>query len=360
MRRFPTLVFVAIALLLVVPSTVRYYTDWLWFDEIGYEGIFLRTLNAQFAVFLAIFSAVFLFLFVNLRIARKTITRPHVMVGTGVDGRPIAIQTGPIARLATPAATIAAVGLGIAAARHWLTWLMFFNGGSFGEADPIFGRDVAFYVFRLPVWRMLQQHALITTVLALIGCGLYYVLSGSFVIEQRVNGGLWPRVRLVTSARRHIGLLAALVFLLVAWGTWLQIPTTLLTPATRIHGASYVDVHARIPILWLTIAILIGGAALAIVHGFTRRSWPLPLAIGVYLITTIGGGIYSAIVQEFFVVPSELTREQPYIVHNIASTRRAYSLDRVEERELSGDAELTARDIVNNAPTIENVRLWDH
>jgi len=184
MRRFPGLFLLGLALLLVVPSSVTYYTDWLWFRELGYEGIFVRTLNAQLAVFTATFTAVFLFLFINFRIARGTITRPRVMLGTGADGRPIALETGPLASLALPAAVIVALGLGVVAARDWLMWLNFFNGVPFNQTDPLFGRDMAFYVFRWPVWRSLQQQTLVTCVLALIGCGLYYVLSGSFVIEQ--------------------------------------------------------------------------------------------------------------------------------------------------------------------------------
>ncbi len=201
---------------------------------------------------------------------------------------------------------------------------------------------------------------MVVCLLALVGCGLYYVLSGSFVIEPRTQAGFWPRIRLVTSARRHIGLLAALAFLLLAWSTWLELPTMLLTPANVIFGASYADVHARLPVLWLTIAVLVMGAGLAVVHGFSRRGWPLPLAVSLYLVTSVGGGIYAASVQRLSVTPNEFNQEQPYIVNNIDATRRAYALDRVEEREHSGDAELTAKDIIANASTIENVRLWDH
>ena len=361
MRRFPGLVLLGIALLFVVPSSVTYYTDWLWFHELGYEGIFVRTINAQLAVFTGTFALIFLFLFINLRIARGTITRPRVTLGTAADGRPIALDTGALARLALPTAAILALGMAVAAAREWLMWLNFFNGVPFGQSDPLLGRDVAFYVFRLPVWRAIQQQALAVCVLSLIGCGLYYVLSGSFVIEQNPRAGLWPRIRLLTSARRHMGLLVSMIFLLLVWSTWLELPTMMLTPATvTFFGASYADVHARIPILWLTMAVLAGGAVMAIVHGFTRRGWPLPLAIAAYLIVSIGGGIYSASVQRFSVKPNELNREQPFIANNIDATRRAYALDRVEEREHSGDAELTAKDITANASTIENVRLWDH
>lgn len=360
MRRLSVLLFLAFAALLIVPSSVQYYTDWLWFRELGYEGIFLRTLNAQVAVFAATFAAVFGFLFANLRIARGSITRPHVTLGTGPDGRAIAVETRPLARLALPVAAAVALGLGVAAARNWLVWLSFFNQTPFGQTDPLFGRDVSFYVFRLPVWRTVQQQSLLVAILALIGCGLYYVLSGSFVIEQRSPAGFWPRVRLVTAARRHIGVLAALVFFLLAWSTWLELPALLLTPAVVIFGAGYADVHAKLPVLWITLTLLVTGGALALVHGFSRRAWPLPLAVALYLMSSIGGSIYVASVQRFSVMPNELNRERSYIVNNIDATRKAYALDRVDEREHSGDAELTAQDIIANASTIENVRLWDH
>ena len=68
-------------------------------------------------------------------------------------------------------------------------WLSFFNATSFGQTDPLFGRDVSFYVFRLPVWRVDPATGLLVAFLSLVGCGLYYVLSGSFVIEPRRGAG---------------------------------------------------------------------------------------------------------------------------------------------------------------------------
>ncbi len=356
------LLVVAAFLLLVVPSTVTYYTDWMWFHELGYEGIFLRSLNAQVTVFGATFAVAFLFLFFNLRGARGTITRPNVVVGTGPDGRAISVDTRQVSGLALPGAVVIALVIAFAASRKWLMWLSFFNATSFGRTDPIFGRDISFYVFRLPVWEAIQQHSLVVTFLSLVGCGLYYVLSGSFVIEARRGAGLFPSIRLVTYARRHLGLLAALVFALIAWGTWFDIARAVLTPAQTesVFGAGYVDLHARIPILWITILVLALGAVLALVYGFTRRGWPMMMAIGLFIVVWFGGGIYSASVQRLIVTPDALNRERPYILNNIAATRQAYGLDNVEEREVSGDAELTAKDIVSNAATIENVRLWDH
>jgi uncharacterized membrane protein (UPF0182 family) len=363
LRSLPGLLFVAAILLFIVPTAVGFYTDWLWFRELGYEGLFLRTFNAQGLVFAVTFALVFGFLYLNLRFARRrTSERRRVVLGTGADGQEIALEGPQLAGLALPVSLVVALLSSTASASSWLTWLSYFHAAPFGETDPLFGRDIAFYVFRLPVYQIVRQQALLVSIIALFGCLLYYVLSGSFVVETRPGLSSWPRIRLVTAARRHLSLLTALVFGLMAWGAWLQIPTTLLTQASSSvgFGASYSDVYATIPFLWVSVATLIVGAALAVWQGFSLRSWPLPLGVALYIAVSMVAGVYAGLIQRFLVIPNEQNMEQPFIQHNIAATRRAYGLNRVEEREISGDAELTASDVIANAGTIENVRLWDH
>jgi uncharacterized protein len=363
LRGLPGVLLLVAVVLFVLPSAVDYYTDWLWFKELGYEGVFLRTLNAQSAVFAGTFAAVFLFLFLNLRFARRrTADRPRVVLGTGGDGRPIALEGRQLAGLAMPVSLFVAGLMGLMGASNWLAWLSLFHHVSFNAADPIFGRDVSFYVFRLPVYQLIRQQTLIVALISLVGCGIYYVFSGSFVIEARPAVSSWPRIRLIPSARRHLSLLTALVLGLLAWGSWLEVPSTLLTPteSSVAFGAGYSDIYARIPFLWITILTLVVGAVLAVWHGFGRRGWPLPLAVVLYLVVSATGSLYAGFVQRLIVTPNEQDKERPFILHNIESTRRAYALDRVEERDVSGAAELTAKDIADNAGTIENVRVWDH
>jgi uncharacterized membrane protein (UPF0182 family) len=359
-RGLPGLLVVAAILLLALPSFATFYTDWLWFTELGYEAVFLRKLNAQAIIFGVAFVAVFVALAVNLRIARQSLQRPHIVFGTGVDGRTIALEGDRLIRLGNLVAVGLALLVAFSAANNWLAWLSFFNATPFGYTDPLFGHDAAFYIFRLPVLLAVQRLALATTILALIGCGLYYVLSGSFVIETRHRTSTLPRLRLIPLARRHLGVLVAIVFALLAWSTWLDMPGLLLTPGNTVHGASYADWHARLPFLWIGFGVLVLAVGLALLYGFGRRNWPLPLAIALHLLVTVSGGLYAGFVQRFVVTPNEQDKERSFIEHNIAATRRAYALDRVEERELSGDAELTADDIIENAATVANVRLWDN
>jgi len=259
-------------------------------------------------------------------------------------------------------ALVVSFGLALSAANNWLEWLSAFNAMPFGEQDVLFGRDVAFYVFQMPVLDLVRQQALVLAVLALGASGFVYLLSGNVVMEPRYGVAFWPRLNLAPVARRHLSLQLALLFALMAWGTWLELPRTLISGAESnvVFGASYTDVYARVPFLRVSLVVMALASLLSVWQAFGPQRWLLPVAIGAYVVVSTAGGLYASFVQRFVVTPNEQTKEQPFIVNNIAATRKAYALDRVEERPLSGDAALSPDDIVKNAGTIENVRLWDH
>ena len=364
-RSLTGLFVLSVVLLFAIPSLSIYYTDWLWFKELGYAQVFLRSINAQAAVFAGIFAASFAFLYGNLRIAQSGLKLPRLVLGQTVDGQPVSIERAGVRRIALIGSVILAAMLAISSAADWMDWMMFFRAVPFGVADPLLGRDVSFYVFRLPVLDAIRQQALLLTALSLAGAGFIYLMGGSVAAEPRYGIAFWPRLRLGPQARRHLSWLVAIGLALMAWGAWLDLPRTLITPASGdtaavVFGASYADVHASMPVLRLKLWILAIGSVMAIWHGLSSQRWPVPLALAIYFVTAIGGSIYGSFIQQFVVTPNEQDKEQPYIIHNIDATRHAYALDRVEERELTGDAELQPKDIIANADTIANVRLWDH
>jgi uncharacterized membrane protein (UPF0182 family) len=256
-------------------------------------------------------------------------------------------------RLALWGTAAVSAPIALLVANQWLTWLAFRHAVPFGHPDPILGLDPAFYVFTLPLVELLRGGAQALIVLAALGSGAVYVLAGGL--------GLSPAGGVVISrpAQRHLALLAAAFFVTLAVGAWLDRPRTLISASTIVHGASYADITARFPVALILTAVALAGAGLSVLA--TRRGLgPLVLAAVLYFGVSLAGGAYGAAIQRFVVAPNEQNRETPYIEHNIAATRRAFSLDDVEERELTGDAVLTAGDIARNAPTFLNVRLWDH
>jgi uncharacterized membrane protein (UPF0182 family) len=348
------LLLLAVLLFLAGPSLVRFYTDWLWFGEVGYQQVFLTILRSQGTLFTITFVLATAWLAVNLHVALKAIgnLRP---VFTTREGIQVTLPGGRQLRsLALGAALILSALIGLFLAGRWQEWLMWRHGVPFGAQDPILGRDVSFYVFSLPILRLIHRVAQTLVVLAALSAGAIYLVSGN------LTSGFPARLSMSASARRHLILLGAVFFLLLAWGAWLQRTEHLIESSGLIHGASYADVYGRMPAALLLMVVALLGAGLAAWQAFDSRNWPLPVAVGLYLVVSIGGEVYSSVLQRFIVTPNEQVRETPFIEHNIAATRRAFGLETVDVRPLSGDALLTRADIVNNAATLENVRLWDH
>ena len=346
-------VVIALLLLVALPSFAQLYTEWLWFGETGYQSVFLKSLTTRGLLGLGVFAVVFAVLLANLRLAIGGANRPRVVFPGGGDVPPIVVEPQHLRWLTAGAALLVGLFVASVAGAQWLTVLQFLNAVPFGEADPLFGRDAAFYIFTLPVLDAARYLLMAVLVLSLLGAGALYALSGRL--------GLTPQgLHVDTRARQHLALLMAGVFLLLAAGAYLDMPRMLTTPAGIVHGASYVDVTVRLPALQLLMLVAGLGAVSAAYAARSSATWPLGAAVAGYLVVLLGGNGVAAAVQQLVVTPDEQQKEAPYITRNIAATRMAFDLDEVEERQVSGDATLTLQDIADNEETINNVRLWDH
>ncbi len=217
--------------------------------------------------------------------------------------------------LAWAAAALAALVIGFYAASRWATWLFYLHRSGFGSADPILGHDIGFYFFTLPLLELVHGQLLGALLLTTVAVVAAHVLGGNLSLDP-VRG-----LFIAAPARRHIAVLAAAVLLVLAFGAWLQIPQLLATPSGVVFGASYVDVHARIPALRLLIVAALAGAGLAAWQAFALRLWPIVGAIALYVGIAVGGGVYASIIQRFVAGPNEQVRETPFITHNIKATR---------------------------------------
>ena len=349
------LIFALLALLLLVtlPSFAGLFTEWLWFGEVGYQSVFVKSLATKGLLGLLAFVGTFAVLFANLRLAVSGANRPYTVFPGGGDIQPIVLERRHLRLLAVGISGVVAVVVAGIASNQWLVTLQFLNATPFGEVDPIFGRDAAFYVFTLPFLDFARYLGLAVMTLAFIGSTAAYVVTGQLALTPTgIQVGARPG--------QHLAMLASGIFVLLAAGAYLDRPRTLLTPAGIVHGVSYADAVIRLPALQILTIVAAGGALAAAYAALSSTIWPVGAAAAAYMLVLVGGGGVATLLQQLVVTPDEQARERPYIVHNIAATRSAFDLDQVEERQLSGDATLTISDIENNAETINNVRLWDH
>jgi uncharacterized protein len=342
-------------LLAVVGQVVPLYTDWLWFHEVGFAQVFTTILTLRGWLVIGMFLAVFAFLFVNIRIAART-APPDVIWELedqlGLPGR--AILEPLVRRLTLPVISVIAFFSGVRASVQWDTVVEFFYATPFGRVDPLFGRDLGFYIFEVPFWRLLYGWGMALVAGGIVLTGVVYVLQRSLVLTA-------SGPRLAGGARTHLLVLGALLLALRAYGFWLDRYDLLYSPRGVVFGASYTDVNASLPVLQVLVVLTLLCAAACVAQAF-RPGWRfLVSGLVVLAVVWIGGlGVYPAFLQRFRVTPNELVAERPYIEHNIRMTREAYGLDRLEEQDFPAEENLDAAALERNSLTIKNIRLWDH
>ncbi|CAN5223378.1 UPF0182 family protein [soil metagenome] len=341
-------------LFLFVPRVVGLVTEWFWFAEIGFETVFRTRFLARLGLFLGAAAAAFAFLYANLRLAQRGVVPNPVVIPIG-NGSSHLNLTASLRRLGLPVSLFLAFILALGARESWLVLLRWIHAGSFGVSDPVFGRDVGFYVFTLPGIAALLGLVFGMVVLALLMVAALYWLRRDIIVAR-------GQVRVEPSAEIHLGALLTLFFVLTAVRLWfVRIPELLYSGTGPLVGASYTDLHATLPGLRLSVAAALIVAGVTLYGALRRRLFPWgAYAIGGYIVFALVARVaYPAAIQQLIVEPTELTREAPQLRNHIVATRRAWGLEGVETRDLTGEAALTAADIAGNASTIENVRLWD-
>jgi uncharacterized membrane protein (UPF0182 family) len=350
-------VFVALlVLLLLVTKIIAMLTDWLWFQEVGYQTVFTVTMIAKLKAGAIFGVAFFLIFYINSLVALSFSEKP--LFADPAGGFPLPFREMDSGAMKMLIATVALL-LSLLAALNGLSQsenlLLFQNASPFGLADPLFEKDISFYVFQLPLLHYLHGWLNFILLVTAAATGFIYLLRKSFLFIP-------PRIwRISPSARTHLSLLAAIFFFWGIFGAWLDLNELLFVKRGVVFGPGYTDVTTQVWILKLMMILYaISGLAL-LIYAF-RPDWRVPAAAVVLLaaVSFLGRGVYPSMVQRFQVIPNEVAAETPYIEKNIRFTRFAYGLDNIEEKEFPTEDSLTAQDIAKNNLTIKNIRLWNH
>ena len=255
-------------------------------------------------------------------------------------------------------AIVTSLGFGLILSGHWVRILQYFHLSSFSISDPLFDRNVSFYVFTLPVLHLLEFWLGVLSVFALVEIALVYLLSGNSLAVGMFPGFSVPQ-------RRHLQFASAGLMMSVAYSYWLSRYELLYSTRGVTYGASYTDVTTQLPLISFLSGLAAAIAIILLVRTilFTKQKniWRL-VVYGTILFLTVAGAttyLVPAVVQRLVVQPNELERETPYIKRSIKFTRAAFDLENIEVQPFNPEGQLTFDDLKANDLTIKNIRLWD-
>ena len=342
-------------LMLSLRGIAGFWTDYLWFDTLGHENVFVSVFGAQ-VILVVLFTLLFFgLLYGNLTVADRLAPpiRPPGPEEDLLRGYHLAVgHRRGLIRLVLSGLFAVIAGLGVSG--RWQEWLLFTNAVDFGITDPQFGRDLGFYVFRLPFMSFVIGWLFATLIIVLVLTTIFHYINGGIRL-QSVGERVQPQVK------AHLSVLLGLIALVRAGDYWLARFELTTSDRGAVVGATYTDVKAQLPATNLLILISLFATVLLLVN-IRRRGWVLPtLAVGLWaFVALVMGGIYPAVIQSLRVEPAESEKEEPYIARNIEATRSAFGLDEITVVQLSDfDNRIDASDLRSNRGTVRNIRILD-
>ena len=350
-----------IVLLVLLPSFSSLAMDWMWYRELNRSDVFMKMKLGP--LFLGGVVGICVFAIILTNVLAALLRMPNA-AWSDIDSRlrenvSVQLLTRTLRRLVMWGSALVALffsfTIASTAGQYWPQFLLFFNAPPVGgDVDPVFQRDVGFYLFKLPVWQSLSSWLFAALMISLVFTAVIYLFSRAV----RFTGSLPV---LSPKAMNHLSLLVALLLLFKGWQYYLGRFAMLFADSGSFAGPNYTDVHARMPGL-LIMAILAVLAAVLVIVGGRRRNIVLPIGslIGLLIASFVLLGIYPSLVQRFSVAPNELARDRQYIDHHITFTNRAYGLDTVVETAFSPGARVSESALLEAPRTVQNIRLWDY
>ena len=339
-------VIIPILLFILLSRGLGFYANWFWYDSLGLTSVFLTRIWASFGLFAAGALIFWFFLAFNMLLAQRL--EPRGLADTALDQFADAIGVR-VRTLLLGGAALLAIFVGFSTADVWESVLVYLNQGTFNLVDPIFNRDISFFMFTLPIWQWLRTWLMVM--------GVVTLLATALVAGVGLRG--W---NIRTPVLAHLSALGAFILLLVAWQYRLDAYQLVYADRGVVAGAGYTDVNAQLPAYNLLAIITLITAVLLLVTAFLRRTWRMIVAVLVVwvLVAILAGSVYPGFVQRFRVSPNELNLERPYIANNIEFTRIAFGLDQIAVQPYDASRQLTAQGLLDEPETVRNIRLWDY
>ncbi|AHM55389.1 hypothetical protein EAL2_c00250 [Peptoclostridium acidaminophilum DSM 3953] len=360
-------VVLAVVIVLSFSNVIGFLADYNWFKEVGYTSVYLRQVFAKLIVGTPIFAVLMAFIFLYLIGIKKSYYSHMNIVPENSHEKKI---NGIILLFSGAMGFAYSFSL---ASKFWIEMLRFTNSTSFNIKDPIFSKDVGFYVFKLPLINEIFNSLIGFLVFLLFITVIFYFIlvsdeasKGQRTFEKDIdldvrrfrNIASTP-MQLFTLAMNQIVTIAVVFFMIVALRNYLDTFNLLYSSRGAAYGASYTDIKITLWVYRVQMILALVSAGV-IVYAYMKKKLKLALVAPVIMIAValVSAGVEN-LVQNFIVSPNELAKEREYIKHSIKYTQLAYSLDKIVEKDFAAEQNLDAQKITDNNQTIKNISVND-
>lgn len=353
-----TTLFIIILAVLFFDRIVNFIVNIKWYKEVGYLSVYFTKILAIVKLMVPIFIIMFVGIWIYYRSLRASIMKLANVIEVSSKSKALERKIFILAN--------ALISLFISfsiASSYWYRILQFANSTSFGVKDPIFKKDVSFFVFKLPLIESLYSAVMVLLVLLIIITFIaYFVLSTRDKFSSGDFRGNVIRMKGIRSgitkfAGKQLAVVSALISLLIALGYFIKAWNIVYSPRGVAFGASYTDIHVSLLFYKVISVAAVIAAVIIFISVLRSKAKPIIASIIAIVVLMVGEGLVSVVIENFLVKSNQISLEKPYIENNIKYTRKAFNIDNIEEKPFEVVNNLTKDDIKTNKDTIDNIKI---
>lgn len=326
-----------------------------WFKEVGYLSVYFTRLTATLKLMVPVFIVSYISIWTYYKTLKSSIVRWKKVVEVNKSKEKLESRISIIINI-----IISSIISFSFASNYWYTILQFGNSTSFNTVDPLFKKDISFYIFKLPLIESLYQSFITLLVfLVIITVITYLILNAKDHILYSTKENKFNNFKsgITKFAGKQLAVVSSLILFLVSFGYLIKAWNLVYSPRGIVFGASYTDVHVSLRFYQIIVVASLIAAIITFLSLLTHKVKPMIISIIVIALLIFGESIAATVVQKFAVQSNEKTLEKPYIQYNIANTRKAFNIEGIEESAFEIKNDLTKEDLNSNKATIDNIKI---
>lgn len=358
------LVIVAILLAVIIGGFVglsSFIIDIQWFNEVGYTSVLWIRVLAKLVVFLPIFLVMFLSLNIYGRILIKNYKKSKVIKEVSLDG------DKKLKRITTWIVLFASLIMSITlTSTYWYDALTFLNSTDFNVSDPIFNKDISFYIFKLPFINSIYSLVFETLILMVLLTGVFYLVTnlldgnkiGTVNFDKFSFKDFISREGTLKSfAGKQLAIVVSLIFVTLAVGYILKSYGLVYSNRGVVFGISYTDSVISLNFYKVISIISILAAVVVFISVLRGKIKPILISVVALFILMIGEPIVAELYDNLYVKPNQRDLESKYIKNNIEMTQKGFNIDNIEVKDVKLGDNLDGDSVLKNMDTIDNLKI---
>lgn len=354
----PYIIAILVIVMLFIGTITNFIINIEWYNSIGYISVYFTRIIATMTLMVPIFIISIIAMITYYKSIRKNIMKE--ITSENLEMKSKSFEKRIVYSIATIVSFLISLSISF---KYWYIILQFANSENFGIKDQIFNNDISFYIFKLPLIKIILSGLFMVLISLLVITLISYVVLiskdniSNIAFDKNKINIRYMKGNLTKFAGRQLAIVSALMLTILSGHYIIKCYELVYSSRGVVFGSSYTDTIVTLNFYRIISVVSIIAAIVVFFSINKNRVKPIFVSMVIIIILIIGENVASILVQRFIVKANEFDLEKKYIKYNIEFTRKGFNLENINESSFEVTNNLTKQDISSNEAIISNIKL---